>query len=143
MSNVQITHSTNHQGRTDVAVAVHPSAPQKLVTAAKHIPAMTSSQSHIDVHRSSDEGATWTLAKALLLPAGAAGAMSPSLAWDKAGNLFLAVAAWSSDKPGTGTGIHVYRSTDDGATWSEPKQVAVGKDFPSLAHDPRTGNVYL
>jgi len=143
MTNIQITHSKGSQARCDVAVAVHALDAQKLVTAAKYIPAVAEEHCYVDVHYSTDSGATWKSANALILPPGASGSKAPSLAWDKSGTLFLALAALRSDSAGRGAGVYVYRSTDGGLNWSAPVHVNVGNDFPALACDPRDGTVYL
>lgn len=115
-------------------LAVHPDDPDLLVAAAMTIQEQGEGFS-IVVYRSEDGGHTWSSAALLSAEADAvAGGVDPWLAYGPDGILYL------SKLPG-----EVWRSTDDGGTWSGPSTLpdggSGGYDAPRIDVD-RSGSTY-
>jgi hypothetical protein len=87
-----------------------------------------------------DGGKTWEsdrLMPTTLDPLQATG--DPALAFDGAGNLYLAILAYGAPAGG----ILVAKSTDGGETFAEPVRIADGGDKPYIATDPVSNAVYV
>ena len=88
--------------------------------------------------------------RSLGLEEGWGGISDPTLAWDKAGNVYLAGLAFAPGENGALIGIAMYRSGDGGRSWSPPdlihqsdgddKQWAASDNHPA---SPHYGNVYV
>jgi hypothetical protein len=99
-----------------------------------------------------DGGQTW-IESPLTLPSGAAGTSDPAITWDSLGIAYLVALPFKQGTPtnnaGDMIGIAVYRSTDEGRSWSDPvlihsssgddKQWVLGDVNPT---SPHCGNVY-
>jgi hypothetical protein len=106
--------------------------------------------SNVGWSRSVDRGTTWTDKGAVIAGSGVSDG-DPVLGVDAAGRFFLATI-FDPTGPPIETEIAVYRSTDNGLSWSAPTIASVGTDHcqgglecadkPDLAVDPTTGYIY-
>ncbi|MEW9700281.1 exo-alpha-sialidase [Paenibacillus sp. SI8] len=105
----------------------------------------TTGQTQIGIYRSIDGGVTFSTS-VLPLPVGWAGAEAPTIDYTFPNIFIVAMHAFNGIQDGS---IFVYRSTDDGATFSGPTLIARGYgtvvhyDIPYLAVDRSPSSPYL
>ena len=160
--NVQVSHSDSPlNARSESSVAANPNNPLQLVGASKRFTDPTHYGFTLAAYFSGDGGQSWQEAPPLQLLTDPdpdktwAGISDPVVAWDDKGNVYLVALPFPKDGgPFFTLGIAVYRSTDDGATWSAPNFIhphaggqddaddkqAVAGDASSTS--PHIGNVY-
>lgn len=160
--NVQVSHSTTPlNARSESSVAANPKNPLLMVGASKRFNDPTHYGFTLAAYFSGDGGQTWQEAPPLQLLTDPdpnrtwAGISDPVVAWDDVGNVYLVALPFPKDGgPFFTLGIAVYRSGDNGVTWSSPNFIhphAGGQndadDKQSVAGDvsptsPHVGNVY-
>lgn len=145
MSNIQVSHSTStNNARSESSVVANPNNPNQLVGGSKKFTDPNNYLFTLIAYHSSDAGHTWAESAALPLLAGWSGISDPALAWDDQNNCYLAALPYGP--PGlTIIGIAIYKSTDGGATWSNPKLIhtSAGDDKQWAIGDPNSGTVYV
>jgi hypothetical protein len=147
--NTQVTFDTNPaNARSESAISINPGNLSNMVGASKRFINPMTYDFTLAVYSSFDGGTSWAEAP-LSLAGGWGGISDPTVAWDGAGNVYLAALPFP---PGVNTqiGIAIYRSSDGGLTWSSPnlihassgddKQWAAGDNTPS---SPYFGHVYV
>jgi hypothetical protein len=148
--NTQVTFdASTANARSESAIAVNPADPSNIVGSSKRFTDIYTYDFSLAAYASFDGGTSWTEAPALGLLPGWGGISDPTLAWDGAGNVYLAGLAFA---PGSNNliGIAIYQSTDGGLGWSAPnlihqspgddKQWAMGDNNPA---SPYFGHVYV
>jgi len=148
--NTQVTFDANPaNARSESAISVNPFNPSNIVGASKRFTNPQTYDFSLAAYASFDSGTSWLEAPALGLQPGWAGISDPTLAWDGAGNVYLAGLAFGVGA-NTLIGMAIYRSSDGGQTWSPPNLIhtSSGDDKQWLAGDnnpasPHFGNVYL
>ena len=149
--NTQVTFDTSvNNARSECAIVVNPRNPLNIVGASKRFTNPDSYEFSLSAYASFDGGVSWLEAAPFGLQAGWAGISDPTLAWDKAGNVWLAGLAFGPGLNAPLIGIAMYKSADGGKTWSAPnlihqsagddKQWAAGDNYPA---SPHYGNVYV
>ncbi|MDQ2809178.1 MAG: glycoside hydrolase [Chloroflexota bacterium] len=109
-------NSTQTDQQQEPTLAVNPKDPQHLIAAAKD---WRSGHKEVWHYRSSDGGATWADAHLPGLPADLPNQSDPVVLYNADGVAYTSVIAYDQDDFTKG-GLFVARSTDDGATWSQP-----------------------
>src|SRR5690348_4247293 len=149
--NIQVTFDTDpNNARSESVIEANPLNPPNMVGASKRFTNLLTYEFSIAALATFDAGRTWSEARPLALLEGWAGISDPSLAWDRAGNAYLAALPFGA---GAGTpmiGIAVYKSSDGGQTWGMPqlihrspgddKQWAASDINPASSH---FGNIYI
>jgi hypothetical protein len=149
--NTQVTFDASaNNARSECAISFNPRNPANIVGASKRFTNPTLYEFSLAAYASFDGGVSWIEAAPFGLMAGWAGISDPTLAWDGAGNVWLAGLAFGPGLNGALIGIAMYRSGDGGRTWSGPdlihqsagddKQWAAGDNNPASPHH---GNVYV
>jgi hypothetical protein len=146
-----VTFDTSvNNARSECAIVVNPSNPSNIVGASKRFTNPHSYEFSLSAYASFDAGVSWLEAAPFGLQAGWAGISDPTLAWDKAGNVWLAGLAFGPGLNSPLIGIAMYKSADGGKTWGAPnlihqspgddKQWTAGDNHPA---SPHYGNVYV
>jgi len=150
MQNVQVSFDKSaNNARSESSVAINPNNPDQIVAASKKFLNIETYDFTLATEYSTDGGQTWQASPDLALPKGATVMTDPTLAWDDSNNVFL-VGLTGNDPPTWNViGIVIYKSSDGGMTWSEPKPIhnspaddkqwVAGDSSPS---SPFHGNVY-
>ncbi len=153
MSNIQVTHDADvNNARSESAIVVNPNNPSQVVAASKKFRNIQTYDFTLATSYSTDGGHTWQDSAAFVLPPGATVMTDPTLAWDDIGNVY-SVGLVGKNPPGWSViGIAVYKSTDGGQTWDNPKlihtssnddkQWAAGDTNPSSAFHGRVYAVW-
>lgn len=154
-------HKNLSQDRSESSVVVNPKNSANLIGASKLFTNPHQYKFTVAVIFSMNGGSSWHECAPLKLLAGWEGLSDPCLAFGPNGVAYLVAEpldfnyAGSSDyDPSLGTDILVtrmvcYRSTDGGATWSDPILVDGNQnkedrfDKPWVAVDPKSGTVYI
>jgi hypothetical protein len=149
VANTQVTHSAGpDNARSESSLAINPRNEQQMVTASKKFAHPHTYDFTLAAAYSHDGGSTWHDSAPLSQP-GFTLLTDPTLAWDDKGNAFL-VGLTGNNPPDFDTiGIVIYKSTDAGVTWSEPKPIhnSSSDDKQWVTGDaftgsPHVGNVY-
>ncbi|GGH17828.1 hypothetical protein GCM10007036_19570 [Alsobacter metallidurans] len=145
---VQVSHSTASQSRSESDLAVNPRNPSNLVGASKRFDEPQKYHFHLSPFYSLDGGETWGESTLPMLP-GWQGMTDPAVTFDANGAAYLLGEPLSYGQDLTGLGMVVYRSGDGGQTWSNPVQLTTSDrdDKQWMAADDRPespfhGNVY-
>ena len=109
-------NSTQADQQQEPTLAVNPQDPQRLIAAAKD---WRSGHKEVWHYRSSDGGATWADGHLPGLPADLPNQSDPVVVYNADGVAYTSVIGYDQDDFNKG-GLFVARSTDDGATWSQP-----------------------
>jgi hypothetical protein len=150
VQNVQVTYDTStSNARSESSIAINPANPNQIVAASKKFIDIETYDFTLATEYSADGGQTWHASPDLALPAGATVMTDPTLAWDDSNNVFLVGLTGYNPPTWNTLGIVIYKSSDGGATWSEPdpihdspaddKQWAAGDTHPG---SPFHGHVY-
>lgn len=127
MSNIQVTHDTSlDNARSESSLVINPNNPQQIVAGSKKFNNYHTYDFTLATAYSADGGQTWADSTVLDLPTGWYGISDPALAWDDAGNVFLVALPLKEPPPhplSLAVGIAVYKSTDGGQTWGQPKLI--------------------
>jgi hypothetical protein len=127
MSNIQVTHDTSlDNARSESSLVINPNNTQQIVAGSKRFNNYHTYDFTLATAYSTDGGQTWADSSVLNLPTGWYGVSDPALAWDDAGNLFLVALPMKEPPPhplSLAVGIAVYKSTDGGQTWGQPKLI--------------------
>jgi len=150
MSNIRVTHSAStDNARAESAVVINPNNPQQMVSASKMFEGLHQYHFTLATAFSPDGGLTWNESDPLKLPADATVMTDPALAWDDENNVFLLGLACKNPPKCDNVGMTVYKSTNGGQTWGDPKiiHISAGDDKQWLAGDtnpnsPHHGNLY-
>jgi hypothetical protein len=126
MTNIQVTHDLWFNSRSESQIIINPNNPQEMVAASKKFKDIYNYYFTIATAYSLDGGYHWKDSEELKI-SGWAGLTDPALAWDDIGNAFLIGLAYINPPKIDAVGIAVYKSTDKGATWSEPKLIHTSK----------------
>jgi hypothetical protein len=151
MTNIQVTHDTNYQhARSESYIAVNPNKPKlnpnnphEMVAVSKKFRDIYNYDFTVATSCSSDGGYTWYPSQDLKIPDWN-GISDPALAWDDVGDVYLVGVAWKNPPKIDTVGIAVYKSTDGGATWGDPKLIhaAPGDDKSWAAADSNLKSNY-
>jgi hypothetical protein len=147
--NTQVTFDTSvNNARSECAISVNPSDPSNIVGASKRFTNPDMYEFSLSAYASFDGGVSWLEAAPFALQAGWAGISDPTLAWDGAGNVWLAGLAFGPGLSSPLIGIAMYSSSDGGKTWGPPNLIhqSNGDDKQWAASDnnpasPQSGNV--
>jgi hypothetical protein len=150
MGNIRVTHSAStDNARAESAIIINPNNPQQMVAASKMFEGLHQYHFTLATAFSIDGGLTWNESQPLNLPLDATGITDPALAWDDSNNVFLLGLALKNLPAADDVGMTVYKSTDGGETWGDPKIIhsGAGVDKCWLAADsnpnsPHRGNLY-
>jgi hypothetical protein len=148
--NTQATYSASpNNSRSESDLESNPLDPLNLVGASKKFTDPQNYDFTLAAYASFDGGESWIEAPPLTLLAGWSGISDPAIAWDGAGNCYLAALPWTEGAL-AGLGIAIYKSSDGGRTWGSPNLIhASGLDDKQWAtgdRNPRSrfyGNVYV
>jgi hypothetical protein len=156
--NTQVTYSTSpNNARSESELEFNPLNLANVVGASKRFNNPATYDFTLAVYFSFDAGQTWSEAPPLALLQDPdpdkvwSGVSDPVLAWDNAGNCYLAALPFpKASSPFETLGIAIYRSTDGGRTWGNPNFIhptTSGDDKQWIASDrtagsPHLGNVY-
>lgn len=122
-SDMQVTQSNSKQSRSESVVAINPTNRANIIAASKKF--INPSKYHFTVAAmyTHNDGMTWHEAN-LPVPTNWHGMTDPVLAFNHLGHAFLVVEPLRFDPDDiTVIGIQVFRSTDGGQTWLEPKSL--------------------
>src|SRR4051812_4336800 len=128
----------NSFGQSGMVIDINPTNPQNIVGVSQHI----GGQNQIDVFRSSNGGKNWGRSVIDDGPlgfndgTGAGTRFDPAIAFDDAGNLFV---AYGNDK-GTSTSGVLARSSDGGATFTQFRTIAATSDLYNGTTNEIRGN---
>src|SRR5260221_8759510 len=127
MSNIQVTHDTSlDNARSESSLVINPNNTQQIVAGSKKFNNYHTYDFTLATAYSADGGQDWADSTVLDLPTGGYGISDPALAWDDAGNVFLVALPLKEPPPhpnSLAVGIAVYKSTDGGQTWGQPKLI--------------------
>jgi hypothetical protein len=146
--NTQATYSTSAlNARSESDLEANPLNPSNLVGSSKKFRNPATYDFTLAAYSSFDGGESWAESPPLGLLSGWSGVSDPAIAWDNAGNAFLAALPFNLAST---LGIAIYKSVDGGRTWSAPnfihpstgddKQWATGDGSPA---SPYYGRVYV
>src|SRR5690242_14990600 len=151
--NTRVTHDDDpNNARSESSIAINPFEPHKMIASSKRFTNLSTYAFSLAAYATFDGGQTW-IESPLTLPAGSAGTSDPAITWDSLGLAYLVALPFKQGTPpnnaGPQIGIAVYRSTDEGRSWSDPvlihssssddKQWVLGDVNPT---SPYCGNVY-
>jgi hypothetical protein len=109
--NTQVTFDTSaNNARSECAISVNPRNSSNIVGASKRFTNPDMYEFSLAAYGSFDGGVSWLEAAAFGLEPGWAGISDPTLAWDKAGNVWLAGLAFAPGLNGALIGIAMYSS---------------------------------
>ena len=117
--NIRVNQTTTDQ-QQEPTLAVNPTNPQMIIAAAKD---WRSGHKEVWHYHSSDGGATWADVHLPGLPPDLPNQSDPVVVYNADGVAYTCVIGYNQDDFSKG-GLFVARSTDNGATWSTPVQVA-------------------
>ena len=140
--------------RSESSIAVNPLDAYNLVGSSKRFTNPSTYAFSLAAYATFDGGKSWIDSGPLPLLAGWAGCSDPSVAWDNAGNAYVAALPFgpgsATDATGPVIGIAMYKSSDGGRSWGLPtlihssggddKQWAAGDWNPT---SPYFGRVYV
>jgi hypothetical protein len=148
MTNIQVTHDLWQNARSESYITINPNNSQQMVTGSKKFRDIYNYDFTIATSYSSDGGHTWYPSQDLKIP-GWAGISDPALTFDDTGHVYLVGLAFTNPPKIDCIGIAVYKSTDGGATWGEPKLIHASqyddKQWAAADNDiksPYRGRVY-
>ena len=156
--NTQVTFSpSTANARSESELEVNPLNASNFVGASKRFTNPQTYAFTLAAYSTIDAGETWTEAAPLVLLGDAdlnkawSGISDPAIAWDDAGNCYLAALPFPGpSSPFSTLGIAVYRSADGGLTWSLPnfihKSTGDDKQWATSDRTPTSrffGHVYL
>ncbi len=146
--NIQVTHSSPTESRSESEVVVNPLNPNNLVGASKKFYDPQTYKFYLSTYYTFDGGSTWA-ESALPLQGNWQGMTDPALTFDRAGNVFLVGEPLVYQNDITGLGMVVYKSTDGGQSWGQPIQLSSSQqdDKQWITADERLespffGNIY-
>lgn len=123
-ADIQVTHSTPKQSRSESVISINPTNVHNLISASKKFIDPLIYHFTIGVSYSFNGGSSWT--ESFLSPLqGSDGMTDPALAFDHLGNAFLVAEPWkyvtiNGIKDLQGMGMYVYKSVDGGQNWTGP-----------------------
>ncbi len=124
MYNIQVTRDTSpDNARSESCISINQMNPQQIVAGSKKFINIHTYDFTIATSFSTDGGRQWTDSAPLALLPGWTGISDPTLAWDDSDNVFLVALAFNNPPASSIIGIAVYKSTDGGQTWSDPKLI--------------------
>ncbi len=145
----QATSSAPNQSRSESAVAIDVQQPDRIVGASKKFTEPANYRFGVAPVYTADSGVTWH-ESTLPMKQGWDGMTDPTVAFDAFGNAFLVGEPLKFGTGLTGLGMVVYRSTDGGKTWEQPKTLTVDteddKQWVQCDNNPSSphfGNVYV
>lgn len=144
MSNTQVTHSSSPaNARSESSIAINPNNQQQMIAGSKKFTNPMTYEFTLATAYSHDGGVHWHDSADLALLAGWTGISDPAICWDEIGNAYLLALPFGNPNI-TIIGIAVYKSTDQGLTWSNPKLIhaSPGDDKQWIAADKNNGNIY-
>jgi hypothetical protein len=150
MSNTRVTVSKSaNNARSESCIAINHKKPWQIVAGSKKFRDLQTYDFTLATAYSHDSGHHWHASEDLPLLPGYPLLTDPDLAWDDSDNIFLVGLAGSNPPKFDAYGIVVYKSTDQGQTWSAPKLIhtSSGDDKQWAAGDahptsPYSGQVY-
>jgi len=137
-TDLRVNQDPSGRAQNETTIAANPTDPLNLAAAWNDY--FAEPNTVIGYGWTRDGGRTWQSDRLLpttLDPSTPTG--DPALAFDGAGDLYLALLAYGGPAPG----ILVAKSTDGGETFGEPVRIADGGDKPYLATDPVGNAVYV
>jgi hypothetical protein len=148
--NTQATYSSSpNNSRSESDLESNPLDPLNLVGASKKFTDPQKYEFTMAAYASFDGGESWIEAPPLTLLTNWDGISDPAIAWDGAGNCYLAALPFTAGAP-AGLGIAIYKSSDGGRTWGNPSLIhRSGADDKQWATGDRNarsrfyGNVYV
>jgi len=147
--NVQVSFDQSpDNARSESSLVVNPKNYLNMVGASKRFTDPSKYQFSLVAYASHNGGLNWQ--ETLLVPPGSDFTSDPTVTYDDVGNAYVMGMMWhDSTKNRVFSGLAVYKSTDGGATWSNPnviytvhapdKQTIAGDMTPSSPHH---GNLY-
>ncbi|HEX7723720.1 MAG TPA: sialidase family protein [Pyrinomonadaceae bacterium] len=150
MGNIRVTHSAStDNARAESAVVINPNNPQQMVAASKMFEGLHEYHFTLKTAFSVDGGQTWNESDPFNLPLDATVMTDPAMAWDDSGNVFMLGLACKNPPKCDNVGMTVYKSTNGGQTWGDPRIIhtSPGDDKQWMAGDtnpnsPHHGNLY-
>jgi hypothetical protein len=154
--NTRVTHDNDPNfARSESSIAINPFDPNKMIASSKRFSNLSTYAFSLAAYATFDGGQTWIEPPLALLPDWA-GTSDPAITWDDLGNAYLVALPFTPgtdpdhDFTGDLIGIGIYKSTDEGRSWSNPvlihasnsddKQWISGDVSPT---SPHRGNVYV
>jgi hypothetical protein len=147
--NHQATQSSPTQSRSESAIAINRQSESRFVGASKKF--IDPAKYHFGLAPiwTDDSGATWH-ESTLPMKAGWDGMTDPTVAFDHFGHAFLIGEPLVFGTDLVGQGMVVYRSTDSGKTWEQPKTLTTAtkddKQWVQCDNNPNSpfyGHVYV
>ncbi|MBI2730154.1 MAG: exo-alpha-sialidase [Sphingobacteriales bacterium] len=152
MSNTQVTHSISPaNARSESSIAINPHNPNQMVAGSKKFTNPMTYEFTLATSYSHDGGINWQDSGDLPLLSNWTGISDPAICWDDIGNAYLLALPFNDIPVVPGgeedinvIGIAVYKSTDKGVTWGNPKLIhtSAGDDKQWIAADKNNGNIY-